>query len=264
MYHNQIYLILIILIFISYISSYIITSPTNINGIYRHSTSSFSYMPGYYNYINNINIIIGNPINGCKKLDIPNNYNSLSIYNNNVILLMRGECYFYDKVINAVNAGAVGVLIGNIDDTIFTMNAQSNDNSLNYVDIPAMMIPNSDFQLLYNISLHNSTDLIIKLTTIGEDYTAMKTYIDNQLNSYSNEYTWIYWLLPAILFILVQVYIYYRCVQSNWWQQIVARWTLRNHAANNPQVANPPLAPENNNVQDADGYQALSNNNRNV
>ncbi len=92
-----------------------------------------------------------------------------------IALIDRGRCTFTTKIVNAQNAGAIGVLIGNTADTIFTM---SGSNSA--ITIPSAIVRMSDANLIKanfaagvtaRLATEAATDVSYRWLT-GEDDTA--------------------------------------------------------------------------------------------
>ncbi len=102
-----------------------------------------------------------NPTLGCNSPFV----NAADI-NGNIAVIERGTCYFVDKVSNAENAGAIGVLmINNVSGTPITMGAGSNPPAIN---IPSVMISKEDGAALL-AALQNGTQINVSISETGYD-----------------------------------------------------------------------------------------------
>ncbi len=85
--------------------------------------------------------------------------------NGNIAVIERGTCYFVDKVKNAQNAGAIGVLmINNVGGGPIIMGGT--DTTIN---IPSVMISKADGVAILN-ALNNSTNISVTITNNHTDF----------------------------------------------------------------------------------------------
>jgi E3 ubiquitin-protein ligase RNF13 len=103
---------------------------------FNHRTGAFGPQPGSYG-------IIGvathpTPLDGCTSL-----LSQAGDLKNKIVIIERGNCNFTDKVLNAQEAGAIGVVVGNTDydrtDQLLIMSAPDTFDSSN-VKIPAVFV----------------------------------------------------------------------------------------------------------------------------
>ncbi len=132
-----------------------INSPTNLQGDYVAVKSAFGDTD-FNSYSGNLVLVddgSADPTLGCNTLT-----NAAAI-NGNIAVIERGTCYFVDKVKNAQDAGAVGVLmINNVGGDPIIMGG--NDNT---ITIPAVMISKTDGEAILN-ALNNSTSIDATIT----------------------------------------------------------------------------------------------------
>ncbi len=90
------------------------------------------------------------PLLGCNTLT-----NAADV-NGKIAVIQRGDCLFVDKVKNAQDAGAIGVLmINNVDGFPIVMGGDDPNNTIN---IPSVMISKADGQVLID-ALNNGTNI---------------------------------------------------------------------------------------------------------
>ncbi len=122
-------------------SSFNVTDPINIAGPMQFTTGDFeppvsTIATGEIVLVDDGN---GNVIDGCEPI--------LNNVAGKIALIRRGTCAFVQKVQNAIDAGAIGVIIANHPNTpIFHMSASYVINS----NIPAIMISFDDFTTITN------------------------------------------------------------------------------------------------------------------
>lgn len=75
-----------------------------------------------------------------------------------IALIDRGECTFVNKVIHAQDAGAVGVIVCNFENNTIPMGGSNPD-----IEIPAVMIPFGDCQLLRSFANGNGLNVTLRL-----------------------------------------------------------------------------------------------------
>lgn len=82
--------------------------------------------------------------------------NYTSIIKGKIIYVDRGGCSFSLKAKNAEDAGAVGLIVGNIEsEHIFTMSSTPINNITIYANIPVVMIKKSDANLIKSFIIQN-------------------------------------------------------------------------------------------------------------
>ncbi len=132
-----------------------INSPASLQGDYIAVKSVFGDT-NFTSYSGNLVLVddgSSDPTLGCNALT-----NAAAI-NGNIAVIERGTCFFVDKVKNAQNAGAIGVLmINNVGGNPIIMGGT--DNTIN---IPAVMISKADGQAILN-TLNNSTPVTATIT----------------------------------------------------------------------------------------------------
>ena len=137
-----------------------INSPANLQGDLVAVMSAFGNTT-FNDYSGNLVLVddgSADPTLGCNSLT-----NAAAI-NGNIAVIERGTCYFVNKVKNAQNAGAVGVLmINNVPGTPIIMGGT--DNS---ITIPAVMISKSDGQAILD-ALNNATAISATITNNHTD-----------------------------------------------------------------------------------------------
>lgn len=88
---------------------------------------------------------------GCKSL-----MSYTSIIKGKIIYLDRGGCSFSLKAKNAEDAGAVGLIVGNLEtDHVFTMSSTPINNITVYSNIPVVMIRKTDANLMKSFITQN-------------------------------------------------------------------------------------------------------------
>ena len=99
-----------------------------------------------------------NPLQACSALT-----NAAQV-NGKIAVIMRGDCFFVDKVMNAQNAGAIGVLmINNVSGTPIIMGGTNSS-----ITIPSVMISNADGQAILT-ALNNSQNVHVTISATGAD-----------------------------------------------------------------------------------------------
>ncbi len=83
------------------------------------------------------NLVLAEPLEGCGELT-----NAVAI-NGNIAVIQRGNCNFRDKIVNAQNAGAIGVIVVNTSADASTMNGGDESTQ---ITIPSGMIGNDDIE----------------------------------------------------------------------------------------------------------------------
>ena len=126
-----------------------VISPSSIEGEYTFApTSNFggSVSNGYvYGELVVVNDGSTSPVEGCNALT------NASEVNNNIAVIMRGNCNFTSKVMNAQNAGAIAaIIINNVAGAPYEMGGSNNG-----ITIPAIMISQSDGNTLIS-SINNN------------------------------------------------------------------------------------------------------------
>ncbi len=137
-----------------------INSPANLQGDFVAVMSAFGNTT-FNDYSGNLVLVddgSANPTLACNPLA-----NAAAI-NGNIAVIERGTCFFVDKVKNAQNAGAIGVLmINNVPGTPIIMGGTDNT-----ITIPAVMISKADGQAILN-ALNNSTPITATITNNHTD-----------------------------------------------------------------------------------------------
>jgi hypothetical protein len=137
-----------------------ISSPASLQGDYPAVSAAFGDT-NYSSFSGNLVLVddgSANPTLGCNAL-----VNGAQI-NGNIAVIERGTCYFVDKVKNAQNAGAIGVLmINNVPGTPIIMGGT--DAS---ITIPSVMISKADGVAILN-ALNNSTTVSVTITNNHTD-----------------------------------------------------------------------------------------------
>ena len=120
-------------------ATFSIDTPASLQGDYLAVKASFG--PDLTSFSGNLVLVndgSDNPLWACDALTNANEVNG------NIAVIQRGDCYFVDKVKNAQNAGAIGVLmINNVDGYPIVMGGDDPDNTIN---IPSVMISKEDGQ----------------------------------------------------------------------------------------------------------------------
>ncbi|KAG2736709.1 hypothetical protein G9P44_000799 [Scheffersomyces stipitis] len=105
------------------------------------------------------------PTNGCNKSDLNLSHKQ---YKNKVLIVLRGDCTFVDKVSNILNSGLdpAAVIVANDEPyrglvTMFSANFNQ-DGSLR---IPIMFITNEDYHVLKKLSVKDVPDITLDLST---------------------------------------------------------------------------------------------------
>ena len=132
-----------------------INSPAGLQGDYFAVKSAFgdTDFTGFSGNLVLVDDGSSDPTLGCNALT-----NAAAI-NGNIAVIERGTCYFVDKVKNAQNAGAIGVLmINNVGGNPIIMGGTDNT-----ITIPAVMISKNDGQAILN-ALNNSTSITATIT----------------------------------------------------------------------------------------------------
>lgn len=80
------------------------------------------------------NLVLANPIEGCA------GFSNAAAIEGNIAVIRRGGCGFTEKVINAQNAGAIGVIVVNTDEGTLNMTG----TPASQITIPSGMIGNND------------------------------------------------------------------------------------------------------------------------
>ncbi len=136
-----------------------ISSPSALSGDYHAIKSSFG--PDFNSVSGNLVLVddgSADPTLGCGGLT-----NAAAI-NGNIAVIERGTCYFTEKVMNAQNAGAIGVLmINNVDGYPIIMGGT--DSS---ITTPAIMISKSDGAAILT-ALQNAQSIQATLTNNHTD-----------------------------------------------------------------------------------------------
>ncbi len=102
-----------------------------------------------------------NPLQACNALT-----NGAQV-SGKIAVIMRGDCFFVDKVMNAQNAGAIGVLmINNVSGTPIIMGGTNAS-----INIPSVMISNSDAQDILT-ALNGGTTVQVTISATGSDIAA--------------------------------------------------------------------------------------------
>ncbi len=99
-----------------------------------------------------------NPLEACNPLA------NAGAINGKIAVIQRGTCFFVDKVMNAQNAGAIGVLmINNVSgDPIIMGGTNSN------ITIPSVMISKNDGQAIID-ALNNNQNIQVNITDTGSN-----------------------------------------------------------------------------------------------
>jgi photosystem II stability/assembly factor-like uncharacterized protein len=126
-----------------------IQSPANLQGNFLAVKAGFG--PELTSFNGNFVLVddgSSTPLLGCSALS------NASDINGNIAVIKRGDCYFVDKVKNAQNAGAIGVvMINNVDGFPIVMGGTDPD-----VNIPSVMISQEDGQAIID-ALTNGTSI---------------------------------------------------------------------------------------------------------
>ncbi len=165
-----------------------ISTPTDLQGDYAAINAAFGDLN--YNTFSGKLVLADDgttyPTEACSALT-----NGLSI-SGNIAVIDRGTCYFTDKVKNAQNAGAIGVImINNIDGYPITMGGTDST-----VTIPSVMISKSDGINIKN-SLANNEIINVTVTNnhtniaIGYEVPGI-THINDIITRVNNDVTEIY------------------------------------------------------------------------
>ncbi len=138
-----------------------ITSPNALQGDYVAVNAAFGDVD-YNNFTGNLVLVddgSANPTLACNAL-----VNGAAI-SGNIAVIERGTCYFVDKVKNAQNAGAIGVLmINNVDGSPIIMGGTDAT-----ITIPSVMISKADGAAILN-ALNNSTTISVNITNNHTDF----------------------------------------------------------------------------------------------
>ena len=102
---------------------------------FKFASSNFGPLPYGKLQVSGI-ATVSNPKNGCTP------YNNTLLYKKRVVLINRGECSFMEKVWNAQNAGAVGVILMMID--LSPLINPIPDGSHHVITIPSVLISMRD------------------------------------------------------------------------------------------------------------------------
>ncbi|MGW8178317.1 MAG: M20/M25/M40 family metallo-hydrolase, partial [bacterium] len=108
----------------------------------------------------------GNSTSGCEPEDF------VGFTPGNIALIQRGTCYYFDKALNAQNAGAVGVIIfneGNSPDRVPLMYGTLGGPG---IDIPVQSTSHTLGADLYTLSLAGDVTVHIIVDTITEERTS--------------------------------------------------------------------------------------------
>ena len=132
-----------------------INSPSNLQGNFVAVKSAFGDTD-FNSYSANLVLVddgSSDPTLGCNTLT------NASAINGNIAVIERGTCYFVDKVRNAQDAGAIGVLmINNVGGDPIIMGGTDNT-----ITIPSVMISKADGEAILN-ALNNSTSINATIT----------------------------------------------------------------------------------------------------
>ena len=142
--------------------------------------TSDTYMSGPNNYLNALNI--SPPVTAGAAIAMPNeactNITNPEEIAGNYCITYRGECTFQTKYENCLAAGAVGAIVINSLDSVYTLFVTSIEN-----DFPFVSISSVDGEEL--VSLLNTTNGIVEITMGAE--IEYGSYVTDPLSAYSFE-----------------------------------------------------------------------------
>ena len=115
------------------------------------------------------NLVLADDILACSGL-----VNSSAIAGN-IAVIRRGDCTFTTKVLNAQNAGAIGVIVVNNDVGLTTMNG----NASSTITIPSALIGNNDINGDDLIDLLENTTTTISATIGGQSVSNVRLTVNN-------------------------------------------------------------------------------------
>ncbi len=140
-----------------------INSPASITGSYEFLESNFSAN----NKLADVGPVAGDVVlvqdtnNGTSEACTANPIANGGALNGNIALIDRGNCDFTEKVLNAQNAGAIGVImVNNVAGAPITMGGT--DNS---ITIPAVMISITDGQIIKDELVNDPVNATLSVTT---------------------------------------------------------------------------------------------------
>ena len=141
-------------------ATFSVSSPSNLQGDFFAVKSAFGDTD-FADYSGNLVLAddgSSDPTLACNAL-----VNAAEI-NGNIAVIERGTCYFVDKVLNAQNAGAIGVLmINNVPGAPITMGGTNAS-----ITIPAVMISKTDGAAIL-AALNNNQTINVTITNTNSD-----------------------------------------------------------------------------------------------
>ena len=141
-------------------ATFTVNSPSNLQGDYFAVKSAFgdTDFTAYSGNLVLVNDGSADPTLGC------NSFANAAAVNGNIAVIERGTCYFVEKVMNAQNAGAIGVLmINNVPGAPIIMGG--NDGN---ITIPAVMISKTDGAAILS-ALNNNETINVTITNTNSD-----------------------------------------------------------------------------------------------
>ena len=126
--------------------------------LFYHRTAEFGPQPNTYNISGRLQLL--HPIDGCdisEYVDSDNQYRQ--VYDQQIVMILRGNCTFSDKVYNCQVLGAIGAIIGDYNSSNGQEWVVMSKDDTNSIHIPSVFVPHNTFQWIYNlITMDTSSD----------------------------------------------------------------------------------------------------------
>ncbi len=175
----------------SYISMYIfkgrksdlkVNAPSTVAGLYKTSLPSSGWGPGAY--VNNVPltgevVFVDDGVDDPYSSDACENIINASALVGKIALIDRGGCQFGWKALQAQKAGAIAVIMCNLDDDIYTMNPGTDGANVN---IPIVMLGISDCQSISKFVGNGLNVTIVDEGQVGA--SSLDGDLDNSLISH--------------------------------------------------------------------------------
>ena len=136
-----------------------------------HRTADFGPQSGDYNVSGELKIM--QPLRGCSINDNDDDNDNNNNYTDSIVLILRGNCTFSNKIYNAQLLGAIGVVIGDYNNSREEWIVMSKDDG-NHIFIPAVFVPHNTYQWIYKdiLSFQSTSNKIYAMLDSDGEYVA--------------------------------------------------------------------------------------------